>query len=185
MPVLSPARQRPTSQLISPYSYESIGQQLYAVSNAGIASATCTANLAIYVPFSLTEKRTTAAMWAYVGATASGNMDVGIYRADGTKLVSKGPTAQSAGSQNDLQSLSITSTDLPPGEQLYMAFAASAGTTTMFRMAGSVQASQIASMGVLEQSGLSSGTLPSTATFAAFATANFLPIFGISFVSTF
>ena len=183
MPVWTPSRQRPTSQLISPYSYESIGQMLYAVSNAGAASATCTANLAIYVPFSLSEKRTAVKMWTYNGATASGNVDVGIYRADGTKLVSMGPTAQSGTS--DLQALDITDTDLPPGEQLYMAFAASAGTTTMTRLTGSAQASQIAACGVLEQSGLSSGTLPSTATFAAFATANFLPIFGISFVSTF
>lgn len=183
MPVLTPGRQRPTSQLISPYSYESIGQQIFAVSNAGIASATCTANLACYVPFSLVEKRTALKMWVYNGATASGNIDVGIYRADGTKLVTMGPTAQSGTS--DLQVLDITDTDLPPGEQLYMAFAASAGTTTVFRMTGSAQTSQIAACGVMEQSGLSSGTLPATATFAAFSTANFLPIFGISFVSTF
>ena len=157
MPVLTPGRQRPTSQLISPYSYESIGQQIFAVSNAGIASATCTANLACYVPFSLVEKRTALKMWVYNGSTASGNIDVGIYRADGTKLVTMGPTAQSGTS--DLQVLDITDTDLPPGEQLYMAFAASAGTTTVFRMTGSAQTSQIAACGVMEQSGLSSGTL--------------------------
>jgi hypothetical protein len=70
-----------------------------------ICSSTLTvwpvANLALFVPFTLSEMVTIKRLVVLKGSTAGGTIDVGLYDANGTRLVSSGstPLTTSAGTQ--------------------------------------------------------------------------------------
>ena len=180
MPISTYQRFRPRSIHVSTIAPESLGLRAVGITNAGIASAVWpSANLAIFIPFTLPEASTALAMFSYNGATASGNLDVGLYKADGTKLVSMGSTAQSGTSR--LQTLDITDTVLPAGELLYLAMAMDNATGTTFRLTGSANVGQLRACGVMQQA--SAFPLPSTATFATL-TNNYCPVVGVAFRST-
>jgi hypothetical protein len=171
--------QRPTADIISPASWESIGTHILQLSASSASATYPTTNLALFVPFRLSEPRKALQMWTCNGATAAANLDVGVYDAVGNRLVSIGTTAQAGTSA--LQLYDITDTWFDSDVTYYMAIAANNTTPTLFRWTG-VNAGQIASFGILQMA--TAFVLPATATYAA-CTTNYIPLFGISFVATF
>lgn len=155
--------------------------------SAGLESAACgafrvascssttypAANTALYFPFWLASPIVAVQLWAFNGATASGNIDLGLYAADGTRLVSIGSTAQATTS--DLQSFDITDTELGPG-LFYLAVAMDNTTGTLFR--ANMSAALGRSIGAFEQT--SAFALPATATFATFTPTGFVPVIGLA-----
>src|ERR1044072_5106370 len=117
------------STTLLPHSAESL-----SISTTGVSAPSSAvfpaANRALYVPFRLSDPITVVKMFVLNGATVSGNIDVGIYDAVGTRLVSKGSTAQAGTSA--IQEFDITDTRLGPG-LFYMAVAMDNGTATLFR----------------------------------------------------
>lgn len=132
-----------------------------------------TANLAIFIPFRITAPMTAKLLWVANGATASGNIDLGIYDVAGTRIINKGSTAQSGTSA--IQTLDITDTQIGPGVfYLAMAMDNTTGTTaryvpTAVTLCAFIGAAQMAS----------AFALPATATFAAASNA-YVPIIGLS-----
>lgn len=102
---------------------------------ANAASATWqTANAAVYVPVFLSDDAIAYQLLYWVGATSSGNIDVGIYSDTGVRLTSTGSTAMS-GTTNTLQELNITDLALNPGP--YMLAVAVDNTTGTTFLSGS------------------------------------------------
>lgn len=182
MPVSIPGpAPRPVSVNIGPWSPEAIGPQI-AFNGAWTTFGSATwpsANLAIGYPFMLTEPRTLLQMWVFNGTAVSGNIDAGIYDSAGTKIISKGTTAQSGTST--LQLLDVTDTALRSGVIYYAWMSVDNTTATITRLAGSVSLAQTAGVGALQMA--SAFVLPSTITGAALAN-NYLPAFGPVFAST-
>ena len=144
------------------------------ISVAAITTSTVwpAANLAIFVPFSLDSETLIAQLWWFNGATVAGNVDIGIYTADGTRLLSAGSTAQSGTSV--LQSVNTADTLVGPGVY-YLALALSDGTATISgRTLAALQHGQIA--GMAEKT--SAFALPATVTLASL-TGLFCPAMGV------
>lgn len=138
------------------------------------ASATWpTANLAIFIPFTLSAPYTVTQMFLWNGATATGNFDLGIYDHVGTKLVSAGSTAQSGTSV--IQVVNVTDTQLGPG-LFYMALAMDGTSGTVARTAPA----RTAFCKILGMAQMASAfPLPTTATYATVAN-SFIPFFGFT-----
>lgn len=116
-----------------------------------------TANKAYYMPFYLPESFSMTHLFHISGASATGNVDLGIYDENGTRLVSTGSVAK--GGTNNCHLLNATDTTLPRGKY-YFAYAQN-GTTTVGGWFG-IQLSKLC--GNLEQA--TAFPLPATATFA-------------------
>lgn len=109
--------------LLAPFTISTIGR--YSLGLAMVVTGTATpastawptANKAFYVPFWLDQAIIVTKLWWANGATVSGNVDCAIYRADLTKLVSTGSTAQATTSI--VQSVDITDTPLLPGNYFF------------------------------------------------------------------
>lgn len=86
----------------------------------GASNAWPSANLAIFVPFRLAEPVTVCKLAVGAGATAAGNFDVGIFDAQGNRIVSSGATAKQSSVE---QIIDITDTEIGPGVY-YLALAA-------------------------------------------------------------
>lgn len=131
-----------------------------AQTNAQSSAVWPSANQALYVPFWTPVPLVIARILVLNGAAVSGNLDVGIYDQDGTRLVSSGSTAQAGVS--DVQEIDITDTLVGPG-RFYAALALdnTTGTNLFF---GSNSANQVRLLGVLLQA--SAFPLPAVATFA-------------------
>ena len=122
-------------------------------------------NLAIYIPFTVTEQITIKRILVRVG-TSSGNIDVGIYDTDGTRRVSSGSTAMAAAYTT--QSVDIADTALSPGTY-YMAMVVD-NITARFDL---IYAQDNMSYGIREET--SAFPLPSTATIVEHRSRSFLP----------
>jgi hypothetical protein len=133
------------------------------------ASSYPTANLALFVPFRLTRPTTFNTLFIYQAGTASGNIDLGIYSADGTKLISTGSTANTTG----LQSISITATTFTAG--LYYYAVACDNTTNQPVFMSMSQAMFLKAVGMAQMA--SAFPLPATATFATIGQ-TVIPIIG-------
>lgn len=134
-----------------------------------------TANLAMYVPFQIwTPYLVRRVWWANGTTTIAGNVDVGVYAQDGTRLFSAGATAQATASINQSVALGTPSL-LSPGSY-YMAFSSSSNTATFFRL--SVSVARVGQMFGLAQEA-TANPLPATFTQAAFAQ-TIVPVFGIA-----
>lgn len=131
-----------------------------------------TANTAIYVPLALPTPFQVQRFWWANGATASGNVDCGLYTVGGTKIASTGSTAQAGISVGQSAAPSIGTFLLYPGAY-YLALVMDGVTGTVLRR-GSVG---------IGESGLSSQAtafaLPATLTHAG-GTPPILPLFGIA-----
>lgn len=174
-----PTKVLPHSPLISFISEESgIALDNVALISAAPASTSWpTNNKAIYEPFRLRYSVTVYALWVANGGTASGNIDIGIYAQDGTKILSTGSTAQAG--TNVHQVISTTATTIGPG-QYYMALALSSTVGTVFAI-NSASKILAATGGMYLQ--LTAFPLPATATFATYsATSNYIPLFGLKIV---
>lgn len=118
------------------------------------------ANSAIYVPFVVAYPVTIVKIFWQNGSAVSGNIDVGIYGQDGTRLVSIGSTAQSG--TTAVQSVDITDTTLSQG-LYYMAMALDNATGQIYSIIP-LAAAVVRSAGVYSQA--TAFALPSTATYA-------------------
>lgn len=143
-----------------------IGRNGTAKDGGGGASGVWTsANRAVYIPFKVELPVVVTAIGVPIGATSSGNIDVGIYTSDGVRLVSSGSTAMALAAT--LQTFNITDTLLGPGS-FYFACAVDNATATVWRV--SLSARRLQALGLLIEG--SAFPLPATATFAAVAANN-------------
>jgi hypothetical protein len=127
------------------------------------------------MPFELDRPMVVTRAWLFNGASANtGNWDVGIYTADGTRLVNMGTTAQ-AGGVSSVQQFDLTDTLLGRGA-FYFAVACDSGSTTVYRCAAGT-ANDWLLWGGLQQA--SAFVLPATATFASNQT-QFFPLGGFT-----
>lgn len=129
-----------------------------AFNSATFASA----NRAHFQPFRVTVPCIIKQLFVANGATASGNIDLGVYAPDGTRLVSTGSTAQSG--TNDLQVFDVTDTLIGRG-YYYIAVAMDNTTGTLIRNNFSSQTARY--QGFAKQD--TAFPLPASATFASSA----------------
>lgn len=147
---------------------------------SGPVSGAFTANLAHYVPFRLWVPATALKMTYIVGATANGNVDLGIYSWEKNRLVNSGSTAQ--GTANTVQEVDITDTLLMPG-RYFMAIQGSSGTGTMFRQ-GNPDENILGILPIYDQAVGSFG-LPATAAFTVTTQGTTLvPVLAVHFDAT-
>lgn len=123
------------------------------------SSAWPTANLALYYPFRLYSFATAYQLLVLIGATSTGNVDVGIYDAQKNLIVSSGSTA--CGAINTVQEFDITNTVLAPGDYM-LGLAFSTNTATTF--VGTAANDELILGGVVVYEEASAMPLPSTAT---------------------
>lgn len=146
--------------------------------NVGTSAVWPTANLAIFHPFYVRSARTAIQMYTYNGVitVTPGNVDVGIYSSDGTRLVSIGTTAL-VDADNVLQLYNITDTVLLPGNY-WMAMAVDNTADAFFRVTPGGTNAQI----IGARSVVSSFVLPATVAMPAVNVAqNYMPLFGVTF----
>jgi hypothetical protein len=140
--------------------------------DAATSGATPGADIAFYFPFVLYQSTTFIRAAWFNGATANGNVDIGVYGIDGTRLWSLGSTAQSGTNAIQINTVNFT---VGPG-LFYLAIALSSATGTLFRVAVSAAPT---GGGRLTQA--SAFPLPATATFETGADVNaFVPVCGIA-----
>jgi len=130
------------------------------------------ANLALYVPFSVSDVITAIEGWVVTGSVAGGNFDIGIYSAAGSRLTSAGSTARTASAVNN--TTTMTNLTLTPGVRYYMAFSADA---TSNYLASTQVAGIYEAHGILEST--TSFVLPASPTISR-TTRAYLPFFGLN-----
>ena len=162
--------------LLSPFSNTPLADGM-AIANAATTNTatTWTANRAIYLPICV-NRPITVLDFQIIVTTQNGNVDAGIYNWNGTKIVSNGGVACGAAG---LQTIAVADTLLNPG-WYHIAFASSS-STAVFR-ASNASTVLVRACGGQQES--SAYPLPSTATFAAYATGIF-PMIVASFKSVF
>lgn len=175
---------RPNSFSITPYSLEAIGPSLaYHGMISSSASATWpSANYGIFYPFKLQQPATLYQFYVSNGATASGNLDIGLYLDDGSAVVRRGSTAQAGTSA--VQLLDVTDTLLSPGVRYWVGLAMDGTLGTCLRQTGNTNVGQLRACGVRGMASAFSSGLVATVTFAAL-NQNFLPHFGAVLQSDF
>lgn len=124
------------------------------------------ANRVIYIPFRLPQPLVVQQLYCINGSAVSGNVDVGVYTLDGTKILSSGSTAQAGTNQKQL--FNVTDTLLGIGAY-YMGLTLDNITGTFFRFAPTVQA-VLTMFGLLAENPAGFG-LPANASFASLADA--------------
>lgn len=143
-----------------------------------IAAANWPANgRASYIPLGLTFNYHALRVFWYNGTTVvvSSGIDIGIYRADGTKLFSTGTTAQSGASASQYVGVDWL---IPAGAYyLAMSVAWTGGTTPTLHTTQSVNVNQQKMCGCLEEAAAS--PLPSSMT-PVTLTSQHWPLFGIT-----
>jgi len=128
----------PALLTIHPGSLESIVVGMGQTASQAASAAFPAANRALFVPFTASVPILVTRLFSYTGATANGNIDVGIYTAEnagGRLLFSSGSTAQSA-STNALQVFDISAASAALRTlygEYYLAVAMDNGTGTLFR----------------------------------------------------
>jgi hypothetical protein len=159
-----------------PHSMDSVlwPASLYTVGLGAHGTAAWPAtNLAIYVPVRVKTSCIAYKLWFGSEATGTGNIDIGIYNAAGTRLVNSGSVAH--GTASTMKVIDITDTRLKPG-LYYIALQGSNATDTYFRSAPA--APNLAAAGIRSEAVGSFG-LPATATWVVDQTLAFLPSVGI------
>jgi hypothetical protein len=168
-----PSLNRPGVVMITPWSYQSLGDVLVAMSQGSPTSQNfVTANLAVFVPFSVPEPVMITKMFWGNGTAVAGNLDAGIYDEAGTRLVSTGTTAQAGVSS--VQVANVTDTVLARGVY-YLAFASDTSGITQKVLAALPAAGIPQSLGLLQMA--TAFVLPSSVTYAKYASA-FVPLVG-------
>lgn len=125
---------------------------------------------AIYVPIRV-RSRVVVKKIGYGNSTVgTGNVDVGLYDAGGTKILST--TSQTKGTTQALVTYDVTDTTIGPG-QYYLAL--NNDTTTDTFSAYSAAVPGLAALGVLTET-LGAVTLPGTATWAVDNTLTIIPV---------
>jgi hypothetical protein len=159
---------------VQPWAYNSIASKFEVGGDDSISDATDiaypSANLAIYIPFFLQTPMAIDRIFWGNGNVVSGNIDVGVYDAARTKIVSTGSTAQAG--TTDVQSVNITNVTIGTG-LFFLAVA-------MDNITGKLMATQMSgglpfykTLGIYQQA--STFPLPATATFSL-PSFDYLPI---------
>lgn len=130
------------------------------LAGTSFASQSITANRAYFYPIALDAPYTIKNFGVACGAGTAGNLDVGIYAVDGTKILSTGSFAMVNG--NSTQVKSVTAKTIPPG-RYYLAFAGSSGSATLLGLS-LTPLSYATNIGVYVMD--TAFPLPATATFA-------------------
>lgn len=177
----------PPLPVLTPFHPDSLGSFLpnYATGTLGNATSSTwpTANAAHFYPFFLTQTAIAYQLLFYVGATSSGNIDVGIYDSQFNRIVSSGSTAMSA-TTNTVQELNIADTTLGAGEY-FLAAGCDNATGTCFRV-GLADELVLPAVPLYIQTGLTGPTLPSTASPVISTSTNpFISAIGVQFRSVF
>lgn len=128
---------------------------------AGISSVSLwpAANRAHYTPLSIPERFTISRFFVLNGTVNSGNINMGLYTAAGTLLVSTGSTLQSG--ITAIQFINIANVSFPPGDY-YLALLASS-TAARFHATGVNNQYELRMMGMLQED-VGSINLPATMT---------------------
>ena len=129
------------------------------------------ATLAIYVPVICDGPFTVVKFWTSNGTNAIGTTYVGLYDASGNLLLSANATQSGT---STLQEFDVTDTLFPAG-RYYIALSSNNAAATFAAYPANSDDACIIS-GLAQEA---SATLPTTATFAAYAQ-TFLPLFGFS-----
>lgn len=149
----------------------------YEIASSEVATASSVAwpaaNRALFVPFQVSEQVTVYQTFLINGATVSGNVDLGVYKEDGTYIISTGATAQSG--TNALQAIDITDTMFGPG-RFYMALSISNTTATVFGYL-TFDGPTATGFGMFQQA--SAHPLPTTSATFASCSSSTVPRFGI------
>lgn len=133
------------------------------------------ADTAMLFPFVLTKPITVVAMFSVTGSASNGDVAVGVYDRDFTKIISASSTQ---GAANSLQSFDVTDRTIGPGF-FYLAINASSTTTTFFR--GTISVTQILNGHGVAQATSTGTTLPAVASAASLSTAlGYVPMFGLT-----
>jgi hypothetical protein len=154
-----------------------------ALASIGIASASAVwpaANQAVFIPVVIDQPRTYVKAWWINGATAAGNVDVGIYTISGTtatRVVASTAVAQ-AGVSDMQVAATFATTTIGPG-LYYLAMSCSLGTATAWRANPSNTLAKAA--GCFQA--LTAHPLPASPTVATYAV-SFIPLFGVSELAT-
>lgn len=155
-----------------------VGNRAIAAGSAAFASvAWGTANLMQLVPVRVPYRYPVQSLYTYNFATVAGNLEIGVYSTDMTKIVSTGSVAQAGAST--IQSVNVDAVLEP--DMYYLALASSSTTATF---AGSAMgtATRLRYMGLLQQA-LAGLPMPAAAT-PATNTATRMPLIGMSRVSS-
>ncbi len=131
------------------------------------------ANRALYIPVYLDSDGVVTKFWTFNGATASGNLDIGLYDAAGNRIASTGSVAQAGTSQ--CQVVDVTDFYVPAG-WYYLARAHSNNTGTAWRNAPGIGVMRLS--GIVQQA--TAFALPSSITPAAL-TSNYWPLYGLTY----
>lgn len=169
-----PPRYRPTSLSIQLFAPESIGPGMRTMSVSSPASATNVQNLAWLYPFRLYEWVTFVRGWWYTGATANGNVDIGIYSDAFVRLGSTGAVGQGSTSVLNSSAFSVAAGITCGPGRYYYGMSCSSATGTFF--SHTVIAAQARALGVVQMA--AAHVLPDPITPAAFAQ-TIMPHFGI------
>jgi hypothetical protein len=133
------------------------------------------ADLAIYVPVLVPRPVLVRKLWFGSGVTSTGNIDIGLYGANGTCLVSSGATAK----VNTDQVVNVTDTPIGPG-LYYLALVAHTATDTFQRTPAT--APMPVALGVFYEA--AAYPLPATATFAISQATAYIPLVGMLLEAT-
>lgn len=155
--------------------YSSVSWGLMALGDGDVLTPGWAVNdLAIYVPVSIPVPFTIARFLIANGSNITGNVDVGIYNAAGTRLLSTGSTVRANASA--VQYIGVTDQVFQAGTY-YLALVGSSTTGTYLQPSVS-SAARARMLGVLEEQ-LGATTLPATMTPVAF-TQTLIPQFGFT-----
>lgn len=168
----------PTPAYVDTLGPYGVGVQLGAMAATAPASATeIGANGALFVPIVIPTACTAVKLWHMNGSSVTGNIDMGIYNEDGTKVVTNGAVAQSG--TTTIQAFDIADTALAAG-RYYLGVGVSSASATHFGATIS-SASLMRALGVVQDSAGYSSGLVATATFAGpGASFTHVPWMGIS-----
>jgi hypothetical protein len=142
------------------------------ISNTYASAVFPTANKVLYIPIRIPSPVLIQQLYIINGAAVSGNVDMGVYSRDGTKLISSGSTAQAGVSVK--QQFNVTDTLIGRGVY-YLAVTLDNIVGTLTRAAPAIATLQ--SMGLLKETPGGFG-LPANATFGTYADA-YYPACGI------
>lgn len=145
--------------------FSNLGFATASVGGSGIANTAWPANnRAIYSPISL-PSRFTVARFMIANGNATGNIDIGLYNANGSLLISTGTQARSGSSV--VQYYDVTDQAFPAGDY-YLALVASTTSATVSSNNGGLGGPVLQGCGLLQED-LGSTVLPATMTPAQYA----------------
>lgn len=175
----SPAALGTPPIVLTPASLEALGAPFANRGSNPTSGAWPASNRALYVPFTLRTAATVYKVFWANGATASGNVDMGIFASTsgkpGALVISTGSTAQSG--TDTLQTIDIADTQLVGGVLYYMALVNSGSTGTFYRYTTPV-ANLLTMLGCCQSAtSLPLAANPTIATLAS----SYTPMFGLVF----